>query len=498
MVVMLWMMLLLLSGRPTLVNSLSVTRLGSLTRLGFLMLTLEGTIGKYLNLTREGLDEHEQRRLVRKLSKQNRTRRGIPGGMAADSVNDRVVFNSSLNVDTSARGAAVAAATVGKEKDKSKMAAEVGMMPTLSGPKITAIRPAAPSLPQLQRAGTTKNLPSPSAHQVPTMAPSYPPVHQIESRCTEHVDDAAHRITVFWVNMEKSTARRQYYSAQMQAMGLKNKRIEAATPDSIVIKEVKVDIEPKIPHTPKEISCVVSHLIAMREAIYDKTLGPNNPFALITEDDVSFEMNVNFRALVASAPKPFVGLQLMSSADNEMKRMWQDYKKNPVTTNLWEQRKLESFFWSAQAYVINKTALKPLIDQIFSFKDGGVNGVNGGSGGTGKDVAGSTTEASYDNLRVRIINPPNAYPGCAKGTKCYFPMRLVSDTYIYSLCYPTYVTKIPLFNGHRVGGNTTIHMRKVNDIAHAKAFSEIAKLLAEVRKSSILPPHISPKKCDLV
>jgi GR25 family glycosyltransferase involved in LPS biosynthesis len=284
--------------------------------------------------------------------------------------------------------------------------------------------------------------------------------------------------------MDASTSRREYYSTQLQAMGLKNKRIAAITPDSVLTREVEVDVEPKVPHTPKEISCVISHLIAIREAIYDKTLGPKNPFALITEDDVSYEMNVDFRALIASAPKPFAGLQLMSSAENEVKRLWQDYKKNPVPTNLWEQRKLESFFWSTQAYLINKTALRPLIDEIFSFA---------GSGAGNKPGA----ESSYDNLRVRLINPPKAYPSCKKGTKCYFPMRLVADTYIYALCYPTFVSKIPLFNGHSVGGNTTIHVRKQKDIAHAKAFLDIATVLAEVRKSAVLPAHISPKQCDL-
>ena len=249
-----------------------------------------------------------------------------------------------------------------------------------------------------------------------------------------------------------------------------HKRIPAITPDSILTKEVKVDIEPKVPHTPKEISCVISHLLAIREAIYDTTLDPSNPFALITEDDVSFEMNVNFQLLAASAPAPFAGLQLMSSADNEMKRLWQNYKKDPVPSNLWEQRKLESFFWSAQAYMINKTALKPLIDMVFYATK--VPAVS-----TGNIKTTTTTSTNpYDHHRVRIINPYNAYPCDPKQGKCYFPMRLVSDTYIYSLCYPTYVTKIPLFNGAPVGENTTIHMRKNNDITHAKAFFEIAKV----------------------
>lgn len=498
---MLWMIILFCSGYPKLFESSVITgpvaRTVSMTRLGFLILLAEGTIGKYLNLTKEGLDEHEQKLITRKVSKLNRTRKGVPGVMADNSQRVGVgAVNSSMSiVPNSAQNATIAATHVILDKNKkasdngtvsSSWWQQIGNLSALLTSSVKTTRPAASSPLQMQLSEVPKSGHPPSQHKAPISAPSYSPAHQIESRCTEHVRDSAHRIPVFWVNMDQSTARREYFSAQMQAMGLKNKRITATTPDSILTKEVQVDVEPKVPHTPKEISCVISHLIAIREAIYDKTLGPKNPFALITEDDVSFEMNVNFRALIASAPKPFVGLQLMSSAENEVKRLWQDYKKNPVPTNLWEQRKLESFFWSAQAYLINKTALKPLIDDIFSFKDG--------SAGTG--LASASQSSSYDNMRVRIINPPKAFP-CKKGSKCYFPMRLVSDTYIYALCYPTFVTKIPIFNGHRVGGNTTIHMRKQNDDSHAKAFLEIAKLLDEVRKSSIVPSHITPKKCDL-
>ena len=320
------------------------------------------------------------------------------------------------------------------------------------------------------------------------MAPSYPPVMYVQSQCSDRVDDAAHGIPVFWINLETSVERRKYFSAQMQRMGLRHKRIPGITPKSILTTEVKVDVVPRVEHTPKEISCVISHLLAIREAVYDTTIGPKNPYALIMEDDVSFEMRVNFRELAASVPEPFAGLQLMSSADNEMKRLWQDYKKNPVKSNLWEQRKLESFFWSAQAYLINKTAMRPLIDEVFTVKDG--HSLTAAANASGRE---------YDHLRVRIISPPKAFP-CpknGKGGKCDFPMRLVSDTYIYAMCFPTFVTKVPMFNGAEVGGNTTIHMRKNNDVAHAKAFHEIAKLLAEVRtRPDLLPPHIQRKKCD--
>jgi GR25 family glycosyltransferase involved in LPS biosynthesis len=48
----------------------------------------------------------------------------------------------------------------------------------------------------------------------------------------------------------------------------------------------------------KEIGCTISHLFAMRQAIYDTS--STSKYALITEDDVQFLFNVDWNALVAT------------------------------------------------------------------------------------------------------------------------------------------------------------------------------------------------------
>ena len=52
-----------------------------------------------------------------------------------------------------------------------------------------------------------------------------------------------------------------------------------------------------------------------------------------------------------------------------------------------------------------------------------------------------------------------------------------------------------MFNGASVGVNSTIHLRKNNDVAHAKSFIEIAGVLENVRNNEkLLPPYIRVKK----
>jgi GR25 family glycosyltransferase involved in LPS biosynthesis len=75
----------------------------------------------------------------------------------------------------------------------------------------------------------------------------------------------------------------------------------------------RIGVSSSIQHTPHELACVASHLLAIHSAVHDETVDPANPYALIVEDDVSFEMDVDFKTLAESAPKNFGILQLMTS-----------------------------------------------------------------------------------------------------------------------------------------------------------------------------------------
>lgn len=72
-----------------------------------------------------------------------------------------------------------------------------------------------------------------------------------------------------------------------------------------------------------ELAVTMSHLKAMRNAIYSKS---TKPFALILEDDMRFAFDINFKKLINSAPKNFGMLQLITSNDYGLLEMWEKYR----------------------------------------------------------------------------------------------------------------------------------------------------------------------------
>jgi hypothetical protein len=223
------------------------------------------------------------------------------------------------------------------------------------------------------------------------------------------------------------------------------------------------------------------------------SIDQRHPYALITEDDVEFAMDVDLLHLANSAPKGFGVLQLMTSSSSYVNSFWQKYKtkmskessKNvsneiernlyleAINKNLWSRRKPDSPYWATQAYLINKNVVRAFIDKVVTYN------------------------SSSKSFAIKIINPSNELFPCFGNDMCSLPQRLVSDLYIFTGCGPTYLATVPMFNGASIGRNTTIHLRKNNDISHAKAFSEISITLADVRENrNLLPPFIRIKQCD--
>lgn len=291
-------------------------------------------------------------------------------------------------------------------------------------------------------------------------------------------------IPVFWINLKRSIDRRKYFHSQMNAMGMKNKRIEAVTPQHDIMKNITLKVIPSVENLPNEQSTVVSHLLAIYNAVHDQDIDPLNEFALIMEDDVNIEFDIDFRLLALTAPKEFGIIQLITSDSTVANRLWNEYKKAIINNNnqtddmktisstLFTKRKTSDPFWSVQGYIINKKVIQKFIDRVV--------------------IIDKNTLAT----RIKIVDT-NEYP-CIRG-QCSFPHRIVSDTYIYSGGNPSYIIKIPLFNGAHVGENSTIHLRKNNDISHAKAFKDIHVILDDIviNNKELLPKFIRPKKCKV-
>lgn len=69
-------------------------------------------------------------------------------------------------------------------------------------------------------------------------------------------------------------------------------------------------------NTRRELTVTLSHLLAIRSAIYDSSSSSSgSPYALILEDDLQLAFQVDFPALIRSSPNPtgFGVLQLVTS-----------------------------------------------------------------------------------------------------------------------------------------------------------------------------------------
>jgi GR25 family glycosyltransferase involved in LPS biosynthesis len=148
---------------------------------------------------------------------------------------------------------------------------------------------------------------------------------------------------VFYINMDRSVDRNINMRNHLKQLKLKFQRIRGIIPSEIYIptdiqntwqtKWCMLETEESIPHksivsanqshilngynsimlamcgrgnkknTQKELGCVISHLVAMRTAIYSPTA--TSRYALIVEDDVYFPFDIDFDALALSAPTGF-------------------------------------------------------------------------------------------------------------------------------------------------------------------------------------------------
>ena len=152
---------------------------------------------------------------------------------------------------------------------------------------------------------------------------------------------------IYWINLAANTARKQYMESQLAAFRFhKQQRIEAVTPNSTTYKLLKL-LKPCKRNTDRDIAVIMSHLTAIHIAIYDTTSnGLNSEYALIVEDDVKLLFHLNFTALIASAPRDFGILQLVTSNEEAIQGLWATYKQqtNDVTSD-WTKRLWTRNLW---------------------------------------------------------------------------------------------------------------------------------------------------------
>ena len=229
-------------------------------------------------------------------------------------------------------------------------------------------------------------------------------------------------------------------------------------------------------NTRRELVVTISHLIAMRTAIYQPS---NSPYALILEDDMQLGFDIDFNGLAQSAPEGFGILQLVTSNDHDLNFLLKEYKKD--NTRLWWLR-VEQDYWCAGAYLINKHILKPIIDTIFQNLENEWIGI--------AIIAGYTnpcypSHCCNQNTPRGLLNLP-----CIKAPRGY-----QSDHFIFNLAIgKTYMITLPLITTANSGNLSTLHQDHV--AIHHGAFHRINNCIQDIIDNKIPIPLFINKKCQ--
>lgn len=307
----------------------------------------------------------------------------------------------------------------------------------------------------------------------------------------------AHVPELFWINMDKSTNRREMMKQHLDNTGYLHRRVKGLNLNDIFIPEdvlaswdkykALTMTETQVPDRTaakfakqyrghnfthvmlglvgrggknklKEIGCTSSHLEAMRQAIYNNRT--NSPYAIILEDDVQIPFNIDFEALAASAPPDFCILQLFNSNEGSMEGQWLRYVKSG---HLWADsfQHQAASFWSTCAYLIHRERLKPIIDQIAYEANGWVNlKIVAGIKRPCRPKISECCSFQNDTMTFAFSHiPPCIW--AAKGFQ--------ADSYIYAIA-KTYVLSVPLITNGAGGNVSTFHQDHVISI-HQSAFA---------------------------
>eukprot|EP01034_Spumella_vulgaris_P031487 gene31487-38889_t len=247
----------------------------------------------------------------------------------------------------------------------------------------------------------------------------------------------------------------------------------------------------------REIACIASHLVAIHTAVNDPLYDlVSSPYALIVEDDVHFELNVDFDALAMHAPGDFSILQLSTNNGPEASKMWRNFVNDstvprdksqsmkdrsanltrstdnrhlrfvsPVereSVSMWRPRHTSdssASLWSTQAYLVHRERVRAVVDQMVTISP----------------HTGAETSVSASHVCCR---------------------RIVADSYLYALFRPAYVSRIPMFNVvAKLGSRSTIKPKGGNDDSQFMVhYLKIEEVLKDV---AFVAPDTSPRGANI-
>jgi GR25 family glycosyltransferase involved in LPS biosynthesis len=163
----------------------------------------------------------------------------------------------------------------------------------------------------------------------------------------------------YWINIDKCVDRRQYMEQQFNSKMIENFRIEAETPNTIKEYQIMRN-EKSTAATPEELSCIISHLKAIKKGYED-----GDPYFCIVEDDMVLN-KINFDKILTHikiaeecSDEPIDILQLHTNGHPSVIKMYNEnfLKYNEII------KKRDYDYPSAGYYLISRQGAKKLLEK---------------------------------------------------------------------------------------------------------------------------------------
>jgi hypothetical protein len=272
-------------------------------------------------------------------------------------------------------------------------------------------------------------------------------------------------------------------------------------------------------NTIDDLAISVTHLLVLYRAVqYYRLHNPSGKasvsnrfsqkgrFAFIIEEDVQFAFDIDFRALIESAPTNFAMLQLTNT---DHKLLWARHRKYhdqqsqqavkeqirtvDMTNRMWDKRDTLIESWATSAYLVDVAAIAPIIDKMVttSIGEGGIIQVNlKAIAGIGRPCM--PRECCVSTAQGVIFDQNNKVLPCVLS-----PRGFISDAFVPAMLDPAgmYSTNLPLvvngLNGRLVNKYNQKYRMDKESARGLQTQRKFVNNMYEAEKSSI-PSFITP------
>ena len=210
----------------------------------------------------------------------------------------------------------------------------------------------------------------------------------------------------YWINLDKSTKRREFMENQFKEKNIENVRVSAITPsDFDDVLENKRPLTCKHPgcvNCEYEFACISSHIKAIKTGLDNA----DNEWFVIMEDDMFIPYDIDYDSLIRDAPREAELLQLCISYGNTVDTLYNlMFLKNNINFIKWQY-----LLPCAGMYIISRKGAEKLVNKFY------VNKKYDFSSCEYQIVA---DVALYSTLNTYVATFPCSYPNIDMGSEIH-------------------------------------------------------------------------------